>query len=63
VNGSLSVVPDRREAIGATLGGAGAGDVVLIAGKGHETSQQLANRTVPFEDRTVAREMLAQLDC
>ncbi len=36
------------------------GDMIVIAGKGHETGQQFADHTVPFDDRTVAREALAQ---
>jgi UDP-N-acetylmuramoyl-L-alanyl-D-glutamate--2,6-diaminopimelate ligase len=47
---------DRRMAIRAAIEGARAGDVVVIAGKGHETGQQFADHTVPFDDRTVARE-------
>jgi UDP-N-acetylmuramoyl-L-alanyl-D-glutamate--2,6-diaminopimelate ligase len=52
------LIPDRREAIGASIGEAARGDVIVIAGKGHETGQQFADRTIPFDDRIVAREML-----
>jgi UDP-N-acetylmuramoyl-L-alanyl-D-glutamate--2,6-diaminopimelate ligase len=55
------VVPDRREAITRALEGAGEGDAVVIAGKGHETYQVLRERTVPFDDRQVAREVLQRL--
>ncbi|MFP4635339.1 MAG: UDP-N-acetylmuramoyl-L-alanyl-D-glutamate--2,6-diaminopimelate ligase [Nitriliruptoraceae bacterium] len=55
----LSVELDRRRAIEVALAEAGPDDVVVIAGKGHETTQELADRTVPFDDRVVARELLA----
>ena len=55
------VIPDRRDAIARALESAGPGDVVVIAGKGHETYQVLRERTVPFDDRQVAREVLARL--
>jgi UDP-N-acetylmuramoyl-L-alanyl-D-glutamate--2,6-diaminopimelate ligase len=55
------VVPDRREAIAAALAGAGPGDVVVIAGKGHEQGQTTRDGTVPFDDRTVARDELQNL--
>jgi UDP-N-acetylmuramoyl-L-alanyl-D-glutamate--2,6-diaminopimelate ligase len=55
----LHVVADRREAIGIALAAARPGDVVLIAGKGHETGQELAGHTIPFDDREVAAELLA----
>ncbi len=52
---SLEIVEDRREAIEQALRMAKAGDAVLIAGKGHETFQQFANRTAPFDDRQIVR--------
>ena len=55
------VEPDRAAAIGRAIELAGEGDVVLIAGKGHEQGQELADRTVPFDDREVAREALRRL--
>lgn len=60
-DGPDATLPDRREAIGWTLGQARPGDVVVIAGKGHETGQQFETHTIPFDDRTVAREVLAKL--
>ena len=59
--GRYLIEPDRRAAIRSALGEALPGDVVLIAGKGHETGQQFADRTVPFDDRVVAAEELAGL--
>ena len=57
---SASVVTevDRREAILQAVRGAGAGDVVLIAGKGHEKYQEIGGRRLPFDDVAVAREAL-----
>jgi UDP-N-acetylmuramoyl-L-alanyl-D-glutamate--2,6-diaminopimelate ligase len=53
------VISDRREAIARALSLAEPGDVVVIAGKGHETQQVLRDRSVPFDDRQVARDLLA----
>ena len=53
-----TIEPDRATAIALAIGEAGAGDVVLIAGKGHEVEQILSDRTVPFDDREVARTAL-----
>ncbi len=52
---------DRRSAIAAALAVARAGDVVVIAGKGHETGQTAGGHTIPFDDRAVAREELGAL--
>ncbi len=58
---NVLTVPDRREAILQALGTAEPGDAVVIAGKGHETTQTARDRTVPFDDRIVAREALRTL--
>jgi UDP-N-acetylmuramoyl-L-alanyl-D-glutamate--2,6-diaminopimelate ligase len=57
------VEPDRRKAIALALALAGRdeGDVVVLAGKGHESGQTAGGVTVPFDDRDVAREELARL--
>ncbi len=49
---------DRRDAIREAIGAARAGDVVVIAGKGHEATQEFSGRVVDFDDRAVAREFL-----
>jgi UDP-N-acetylmuramoyl-L-alanyl-D-glutamate--2,6-diaminopimelate ligase len=56
--GRLEVEPDRRRAIELALDQAQPGDVVVIAGKGHEQGQEFADRKLPFDDREVARELL-----
>jgi UDP-N-acetylmuramoyl-L-alanyl-D-glutamate--2,6-diaminopimelate ligase len=58
-HGTLEIVLDRREAIETALRDAKEGDVVVIAGKGADTEMELADRSVPFDDRAVAREVLA----
>jgi len=49
------VLPDRREAIRRAVAFAGPGDIVLIAGKGHEDYQIIGTEKRPFDDRQVAR--------
>jgi UDP-N-acetylmuramoyl-L-alanyl-D-glutamate--2,6-diaminopimelate ligase len=54
----VEVDPDRRSAIHGAIERAAPGDVVVIAGKGHEQGQEIAGVTHPFDDRVVAREAL-----
>lgn len=58
--GRIAWIEDRRRALALALGFARAGDAVLVAGKGHESFQELSGRVVPFDDRQVARELLAR---
>ncbi len=55
------VITDRREAIGYALRLAQPQDVVLIAGKGHETYQIIGDKVLPFDDRVTVRELLHQM--
>ncbi|MFT4084628.1 MAG: UDP-N-acetylmuramoyl-L-alanyl-D-glutamate--2,6-diaminopimelate ligase [Nocardioides sp.] len=52
---------DRRTAIEEAVGRAGPGDIVLIAGKGHETGQEVAGVVHPFDDRVVAAQVLREI--
>ena len=52
-------IPGRREAIAEAIRLAGPGDIVLLAGKGHETGQIIGDRVLPFDDALVARECAA----
>ena len=54
----VKVEPDRKKAIEFALTNAGEGDVVIIAGKGHETTQEIAGVKYPFDDREVVREFV-----
>jgi UDP-N-acetylmuramoyl-L-alanyl-D-glutamate--2,6-diaminopimelate ligase len=56
----VKVEVDRRRAIAAVLAQARPGDVVLVAGKGHETYQDIGGRRLPFADRAVIRELLEE---
>lgn len=61
-SGDPLVEPDRRAAIAVALGSARPGDVVVIAGKGHEQGQEVAGVVTPFDDRLVAAELLASTE-
>ncbi|MGC0771693.1 MAG: UDP-N-acetylmuramoyl-L-alanyl-D-glutamate--2,6-diaminopimelate ligase [Candidatus Acidiferrum sp.] len=56
--GKYLIEPDREKAIGVAMDEARAGDIVLLAGKGHENYQILADKTLEFDDRDVARRAL-----
>jgi UDP-N-acetylmuramoyl-L-alanyl-D-glutamate--2,6-diaminopimelate ligase len=58
----VAYVLDRRAAIAAALGRAARGDVVVVAGKGHETYQLVGGATLPFDDRAEARAWFAAQD-
>ncbi|MDQ4143609.1 MAG: UDP-N-acetylmuramoyl-L-alanyl-D-glutamate--2,6-diaminopimelate ligase [Actinomycetota bacterium] len=60
-DGPDAVLADRKEAIGRALAEAREGDVVVVAGKGHETGQEFRDHTIPFDDREVARDALGEL--
>jgi UDP-N-acetylmuramyl-tripeptide synthetase len=55
---NVTVEPDRKKAIAFAVGSAKKGDIVLIAGKGHETYQDINGKKVPFEDKQVALSLL-----
>jgi UDP-N-acetylmuramoyl-L-alanyl-D-glutamate--2,6-diaminopimelate ligase len=55
------IEPDRAAAITTAISGAGKGDVVLIAGKGHERGQYAGGEVTPFDDREVAAQALSEI--
>ena len=56
---NVEAILDRRQAIDIAISNAQPGDVVLLAGKGHETSQIVGDVHIAFDDRRVARELLS----
>ncbi|MEW5322562.1 UDP-N-acetylmuramoyl-L-alanyl-D-glutamate--2,6-diaminopimelate ligase [Geobacillus thermoleovorans] len=61
--GTYVTIPDREEAIRYAIGQAQEGDVVLIAGKGHETYQIIGDDVIDFDDRAVARRAVKERGC
>jgi len=59
-NSRYTVIADRRVAIGQAINMAQAEDMVIIAGKGHETYQLLKDEVLPFDDREVAKEFIKE---
>jgi UDP-N-acetylmuramoyl-L-alanyl-D-glutamate--2,6-diaminopimelate ligase len=59
-NGKYVIEPDREKAISLALDEARAGDIVLLAGKGHETTQILSDRTLDWSDEDVAARALEE---
>jgi UDP-N-acetylmuramoyl-L-alanyl-D-glutamate--2,6-diaminopimelate ligase len=55
---NYEIIPDREKAIARAVEMAQGGDIVLIAGKGHETYQEFANRIIPFDDHKVVQRYL-----
>ena len=53
---------DRAAAIARSLAEAKKGDVIVLAGKGHETTQTVGDQVIPFDDREVARDLLAAME-
>ncbi|HTN81229.1 MAG TPA: UDP-N-acetylmuramoyl-L-alanyl-D-glutamate--2,6-diaminopimelate ligase [Acidimicrobiales bacterium] len=58
---ALVIEADRRRAIARAFATARPGDVVVIAGKGHESTQTIGDQVLPFDDRVVAREELSRM--
>jgi UDP-N-acetylmuramoyl-L-alanyl-D-glutamate--2,6-diaminopimelate ligase len=56
------IQPDRRAAIARAVSLADEGDVVILAGKGHESTQTIGDVTEPFDDRIVAAEELTRIE-
>lgn len=57
---SPEVIRDRRAAIAAAIRGAGEGDIVLVAGKGHEDYQQVGDERLPYSDREVVQNLMGR---
>ena len=61
ISGPYTVEPDREAAISAAILSGRTGDIILIAGKGHETTQIIGDVSNPFDDRVVAARILERM--
>jgi UDP-N-acetylmuramoyl-L-alanyl-D-glutamate--2,6-diaminopimelate ligase len=61
-DGEYVVIPDRREAIRYCLQNAQRGDVIVLAGKGHEDYQEIRGVKYPFDERVVVAELLKEIE-
>ncbi len=61
LSASYEIVVDRKQAIGKAIQLAQKDDLILIAGKGHETYQEVKGKTYPFDDKEIAKEFLEKL--
>lgn len=59
--GKYVEIPDRREAIRWCLENAQEGDIIVLAGKGHEDYQEIEGKKYPFDERVVIRELLEEM--
>ena len=59
-DGAYRVIENRREAIRFALDSAGEGDLIVLAGKGHETYQEIMGVKRPFNEKTVVQELLRE---
>ena len=60
-DGEYVVIENRKDAIKFALEMGQAGDVIVLAGKGHETYQDIGGKKLPFDEKVVVRELLAEL--
>jgi UDP-N-acetylmuramoyl-L-alanyl-D-glutamate--2,6-diaminopimelate ligase len=58
MNNPVTVIRDRRAAIAEAISASGEGDIVLVAGKGHEDYQQIGSSRMPYSDRATVQELL-----
>ena len=58
---NYDIIPDRKEAIAKALASAAKDDIIVIAGKGHESCQIIKDEIIPFDDRKVALSILKKL--
>ena len=60
-NGKYVVIPDRKEAIKYCIENARQGDIVVLAGKGHEDYQEINGKKYPFDERVIVNEIISEI--